>query len=153
MADDRRGSDAQSGIAAYRAAGNPKARAKRFAHGPLFALAKRTVKRDGNDLSRGAGHTFACPVVLSVLEERAVKIETPRSQIVVPIDRGQRAAAGRMFKRVRHQRNREAERLHRRFELARHSAVVGGCARAGRQRSDELLRAARDASEREARIR
>lgn len=93
----------------------------------LFALAKRTVKHEGNDLSRRAGHTFACPIVPCLLEEHAFEIETSRSQIVILIDRGQRAAAGRVFKRVRHQRDRKTERLHRRFELARHSVVVGRC--------------------------
>lgn len=97
-----------------------------------------------------------CLMVPSLLEEHACKIETTRPQIVVLIDRGQRAAAGRierMLERIRHQRDRKAERLHRRFELTRHSAVVGRRARAGRQRSHELLRAARHAGEREERIR
>lgn len=97
-----------------------------------------------------------CLMVPSLLEEHACKIETTRPQIVVLIDRGQRVAAGRierMLERIRHQRDRKAERLHRRFELTRHSAVVGRRARAGRQRSHELLRAARHAGEREERIR
>ncbi|CAJ3645526.1 Uncharacterised protein [Burkholderia pseudomallei] len=96
-----------------------------------------------------------CLMVPSLLEEHACKIETTRPQIVVLIDRGQRAAGRieRMLERIRHQRDRKAERLHRRFELARHSAVVGRRARAGRQRSHELLRAARHAGEREERIR
>lgn len=97
-----------------------------------------------------------CLMVPSLLEEHACKIETTRPQIVVLIDRGQRAAAGRierMLERIRHQRDRKAERLHRRFELTRHSAVVGRRARAGRQRSHELLCAARHAGEREERIR
>lgn len=96
-----------------------------------------------------------CLMVPSLLEEHACKIETTRPQIVVLIDRGQRAAGRieRMLERIRHQRDRKAERLHRRFELTRHSAVVGRRARAGRQRSHELLRAARHAGEREERIR
>lgn len=132
-----------------------KRRARPSTRRTLFASAKRTVKRNGNDLSRGARHTSACLRVPSLLEEHACKIETTRPQIVVLIDRGQRAAGRieRMLERIRHQRDRKAERLHRRFELARHSAVVGRRARSGRQRSHELLRAARHAGEREERIR